>query len=92
MYIQFNSTKLCRNIRYLRKKRRMTQKALAQVLETDPYTLRHLESEKSLPVIDYDVLCRLSAFFGVGIEELAETELSLDCSQQEIARWRPALQ
>ena len=85
MYIQFNSTKLRHNIRYLRQTYRMTQKALAQVMEMDPYTLRCLELGKSLPMIDYDVLCRLSAFFDIGMEALTETELSLKSPWQEIS-------
>jgi len=77
VFIQLNSTKVCRNIRYLRTKRRMTQKALAQCLRIEPIEVRHLESEKSLPVMDYDVLCRVCAFFGVGIQDLMETDLSV---------------
>ena len=81
MFIRMNSTKICRNIRYLRKLRRMTQKALAENLRIEPIEVRHLESEKSLPIVDYDVLCRVSAFFEVGIQELMETDLSVCASR-----------
>ena len=75
MWIRLSSTVLCGNVRWLRKKYGMKQVTLAQLVGLEAYDLRRLESGKTLPLIQDDVLSRLSAVFGVAMEELIQRPL-----------------
>ena len=66
----------CRNIRYLRKRRNLTQKELAQKLHIGVASLRKIEREECPPRLNCEVLFFAQDALGVPAEYLLSTDVS----------------
>lgn len=73
---------LPQNLRFLRKKQRVSQQELADVMGIARTTLGDYERGKTEPNID--TLIRLASFFDINVDQLINSKLSLD--DLEIAR------
>ena len=70
MLIDLNNTNFCKNIRYLRKKNYLSQRALAELSGISLWMLRRIEEASDPPAVDDYVVRRLCQIFGLSVETL----------------------
>ena len=58
-----SSENFCRNVRTLREKHGLTQKQMAEIMETSVYSVRLMEQGKLPPHLPYTVLYGLADYF-----------------------------
>lgn len=69
-----------KNLRYLRRRAEWSQSDLGDRIATDYNTISRYESGKSTPKLE--ALARLAQVFGVGLEELRSTDLTVPAAAQ----------
>lgn len=75
MLIEFNNNVFSTNLRYLRKKYRLSLISLAKLAGLTPLHLLRLEQGKIDLVITDQALCRICAVFDVKVEQIVHTQL-----------------
>ena len=70
------SMNICRNVRYLRRKHRMTQATLADLLGIGCGSLRRLEAGNLPARFNCNNLCRVCDVFGVSADLLIYSDIS----------------
>lgn len=70
MLIDLNNTNFCKNIRYLRKKNYLSQRALAELSGISLWMLRRIEEASDPPAVEDRVVKRFREIFGLSVETL----------------------
>lgn len=76
MILEIGSNLFGKNLRYLRKKRRISQKALAQMVGINCYTLRGIESGRICPVLELETFIRICDLFGADHDDMVHQDFS----------------
>jgi transcriptional regulator with XRE-family HTH domain len=63
MLFEINSNQFAKNLRYLRQKRRLSQKALAEAVGVNRYFIRGIESGALRPIMELDTFAKICDYF-----------------------------
>ncbi len=72
MIVDLTGSDFAKNLAAARKKRGLSQKALAKQAGMGVYDLRNIERGIAYPILEYGVLCRLCAALRTSVEALTE--------------------
>ena len=78
MTIYCNDTLVCKNLRYMRRKRRLTMRALSRLTGIDSDLIRMLENAKVPPAVDYVPFKKVCDALNVSVEDMIHTNLAGD--------------
>ena len=78
MIICCNKMLVCKNLRYMRRKRRLTRRALSRLTGIDSDLIRMLEKAKVPPAMDYAPFKRVCDALDVSVEDMIHTDLADD--------------
>lgn len=76
MEIIINSEIFCRNLRYLRRKKKISQKQLAQMMGFSVYYLRNIELRRRETVLTYQQMKQLCSILEINVEGLLHGEFA----------------
>lgn len=76
MLVEVSNSNFCKNIHYLRRKKRFSKKALAAKARITIDKVEQIEQEDTLLALDYDVLLRFRMIFCCSLDILFHSDLS----------------
>lgn len=76
VFVEVNNTNFCKNIRYLRRKKRFSKKILAAKAGISVAELEQIECEPALLALDYETLLRFRMILNCSLDTLFNSDLS----------------
>lgn len=80
MIIEMSDRMLSQNIRYLRKKHKLSQTGLAKLARISVTNLREIENSSAPPRVTADTLHRICAALSAAVEDLIHKDLTAEAA------------
>ena len=77
MIIEMSDDIFAKNLRYLRKKRQISQKKLGETVGMSRYLLWNIESGILRPALELDAFIKICDFFGVDHDDMVHNDLTV---------------